>query len=65
MHNFYLKWVPGISVVSSKPMGSAPKGRFKQRCFQCGEKGHSKNYCPMIATNDKDDGDTVEILNLS
>jgi hypothetical protein len=57
--------VPGISVVSPKSPNNAPKGRFKQRCFQCGEKGHSKNYCPEFAPNDKDSKDAVEILNLS
>ena len=24
----------------------APRGKFKQRCFRCGEKGHSYRYCP-------------------
>mmetsp|Transcript_18366 Transcript_18366/g.52985 ORF Transcript_18366/g.52985 Transcript_18366/m.52985 type:complete len:387 (-) Transcript_18366:336-1496(-) len=44
--------VPGLSVASSemrRDCGAAkPRGRFRQSCFHCGAKGHSKKWCPDI-----------------
>ena len=37
--------VPGLEPPT--PVSSeAPTGRFRQRCFHCGVKGHSYRYCP-------------------
>lgn len=40
--------VPGLAL-APPPFPSStspPKGRFRQRCFHCGAKGHSYRYCP-------------------
>ena len=41
--------VPGVespAAASSQP--PPPSSKFKGRCFQCGQKGHSKNYCKQF-----------------
>jgi hypothetical protein len=40
--------VPGLSLppLPTTTRTSAPKGRFKQKCFHCGVKGHSFKFCP-------------------
>ena len=47
--------VPGLAVVASKKSWEGGQGRdqnqrprFKQRCFHCGEKGHSFRFCPEL-----------------
>lgn len=46
-------FVPGLELIQdptatlgSNSVGLPPKGRFKQRCFHCGVKGHSYRWCP-------------------
>jgi hypothetical protein len=51
--------VPGLAFLSSedeqkdRKNTTNPTNRkpFKQRCFHCGEKGHSKRFCPARATS--------------
>lgn len=39
--------VPGLELLPSPPSCTTrPSGRFRQRCFHCGVKGHSYRYCP-------------------
>ena len=42
--------VPGLEYVddSSKTKPSSKQKKFKQNCFHCGEKGHSKQFCPKL-----------------
>jgi hypothetical protein len=58
--------VPGL-VFSKEPSGerekTPSKKKFTQRCFHCGEKGHSKNFCPERCL--LDERQTVEIIDLS
>lgn len=43
--------VPGLEIISEKPrQGTPPRGRFKQKCFHCGTKGHSFKFCPEMNT---------------
>ena len=39
-------------------------GRFRQRCFHCGEKGHSFKFCPEISKGE-DSMPQTEVLNLT
>jgi hypothetical protein len=41
--------VPGLEILAAgaQSPNSQPKGRFKQKCFLCGQKGHSKAFCPL------------------
>jgi len=45
--------VPGLELIRDGDGGEkeAPKGKFKQRCFRCGEKGHSYKWCPTAQTD--------------
>jgi hypothetical protein len=60
--------VPGLKILSGDSIGKdknnvrPPTKQFKQRCFHCGEKGHSKTFCPH--REDQTDYDKVEIINL-
>lgn len=39
--------VPGLELPPLPPPSSTrPNGKFRQRCFDCGAKGHSYRYCP-------------------
>jgi len=42
--------VPGLEYVndSSQTKPSSKQKKFKQNCFHCGEKGHSKKFCPKL-----------------
>ena len=55
--------VPGLEIVTTSSSQKPPKGRFKQRCFHCGEKGHSFKYCPN--GDRKSNMPEMEVLNLS
>lgn len=40
--------VPGLdSIDDGKVKSSKPQTKFRQRCFHCGEKGHSFKFCPQ------------------
>ncbi|KAL7461796.1 hypothetical protein ACHAXS_005784 [Conticribra weissflogii] len=49
-------------VVQSKPVS---KRKFKQRCFHCGEKGHSFKYCPDAVSRNEFALSKPEVLYLS
>ena len=55
--------VPGLEIVTTSSSQKPPKGRFKQRCFHCGEKGHSFKYCTN--RDQKSNMLEMEVLNLS
>jgi len=42
--------VQGLEYVddSSQTKSSSKQKKFKQNCFHCGEKGHSKKFCPKL-----------------
>ena len=42
--------VPGVEYVndSSQTKSSSKPKKFKQNCFHCGDKGHSKKFCPKL-----------------
>mmetsp|Transcript_21330 Transcript_21330/g.43797 ORF Transcript_21330/g.43797 Transcript_21330/m.43797 type:complete len:486 (+) Transcript_21330:101-1558(+) len=42
-----------------------PKRIFKQRCFHCGEKGHSFKYCSASVSRDDEVQSKTEVLDLS
>jgi hypothetical protein len=54
--------VPGLvlTITDEKPVPSSKK--FKQKCFRCGMKGHSKKFCPL---KDPQEQQNVEIINLT
>ncbi|KAG7366947.1 hypothetical protein IV203_029617 [Nitzschia inconspicua] len=56
--------VPGLRLISDKlerDKNHLPK-QFKQRCFQCGEKGDSKKLCPQ--RTDSSNAPLVEVIRL-
>ena len=38
--------VPGLVLPPASGLAQLPSGRFKQKCFHCGIKGHSFRFCP-------------------
>lgn len=41
--------VPGLEVIGGPHQSKSPKQkRFKQKCFHCGQKGHSYKFCPHL-----------------
>lgn len=59
--------VPGLDLIpdpTAISSGNAavppPKGRFKQRCFHCGVKGHSYKWCPV-----REQPPEIKIIHLS
>jgi hypothetical protein len=61
--------VPGLRMLSCdtsnkyKDNERPPTKEFKQRCFHCGQKGHSKAFCPQRV--DRAGKDKVELIYLS
>lgn len=59
--------VPGLEIVSPEAQSAnnkKPKGKFKQKCFHCGQKGHSKAFCPLL-DNSEDGSTQTETIDLS
>lgn len=56
--------VPGLRIMSENSEGdkNRPTKQFKQRCFHCGEKGHSKKFCQQMG--EKADSNQIEVINL-
>jgi hypothetical protein len=69
--------VPGLKVIgASPPLGNPSsthyenntqslQGRFKQRCFHCGVKGHSFKFCPAFAEAETFKKPELEVLDLA
>ena len=38
--------VPGLEIIPSERKDGGARGKFKQKCFLCGKKGHSYRFCP-------------------
>jgi hypothetical protein len=62
--------VPGLELnaatsTSDNKKIKPPLGKFKQRCFRCGEKGHSFKYCPTFAEDEESKLPEMEVLNLT
>jgi hypothetical protein len=59
--------VAGLEIIpmeeSMKNTGDdgAPRGKFKQRCFRCGEKGHSYRYCPDAKGEQQPTAETIDL----
>eukprot|EP00563_Minutocellus_polymorphus_P000202 CAMPEP_0181041966 /NCGR_PEP_ID=MMETSP1070-20121207/11891_1 /TAXON_ID=265543 /ORGANISM="Minutocellus polymorphus, Strain NH13" /LENGTH=374 /DNA_ID=CAMNT_0023120133 /DNA_START=149 /DNA_END=1273 /DNA_ORIENTATION=- len=59
--------VPGLEIIPTKRKDNAdddlatPSGKFKQKCFQCGKKGHSYRFCPDTKEGDQP---TIETIGL-
>ena len=61
--------VPGLEILNTDAStgndngdGEAPRGKFKQRCFHCGKKGHSFRWCP---DREKDQMPKTETIDLA
>ena len=55
--------VPGLVLTMTDEETSTPSSKkFKQKCFRCGMKGHSKKFCPQ---KDPQEEHEVEIINLT
>ncbi|KAL7485785.1 hypothetical protein ACHAW6_011385 [Cyclotella cf. meneghiniana] len=69
--------VPGLEVIdATSSIGNTSStrsenntqllhGRFKQRCFHCGEKGHSFKFCAAFAEDETYEKPELEILDLT
>ena len=55
--------VPGLVLTMTDEKTTNPSSKkFKQKCFRCGMKGHSKKFCPQ---KDPQEEQEVEIINLT
>ena len=52
--------VPGLEIIPSE-RNDGPKrgGKFKQKCFRCGKKGHSYRFCPDAREGDQPVVETI------
>mmetsp|Transcript_15013 Transcript_15013/g.23070 ORF Transcript_15013/g.23070 Transcript_15013/m.23070 type:complete len:390 (-) Transcript_15013:237-1406(-) len=55
--------VPGLQFASPPPEQKKLRGRFKQKCFGCGIKGHSYKWCPMLLQSQQ--RTTTDVIDLS
>ena len=59
--------VPGLDIIGAPADADAkssqpkPKGRFRQNCFHCGQKGHSYKYCPNMTDRDVPTTETIDL----
>lgn len=45
---------PGLELLPLPNSGPPPTGRFRQKCFHCGVKGHSYRHCPDVKVVETD-----------
>ena len=51
--------VPGLEIILSDRKDGGARGEFKQKCFQCGKKGHSYRFCPDAKEGDQPVVETI------
>ena len=52
--------VPGLEIIpNERKDGPKGGGKFKQRCFRCGKKGHSYRFCPDAREGDQPIVETI------
>lgn len=51
--------VPGLEIIPSERKDGGARGKFKQKCFLCGKKGHSYRFCPDAREGDQPVVETI------
>ena len=53
--------VPGLEIIPSERTDGGARGKFKQKCFLCGKKGHSYRFCPDAKEGNQPVVETIDL----